>query len=276
MILKRLYNNLSYKYKISTLFQNTKTMHNPFDPTDPYSLQQYINAKVESTQICQNTQKYMMMIYGPPACGKSKGVEYGIQLINNFNNERLERPNFLEINLDDIIGDIDKHKRLIDDQLKILNDDSLKDKHETSIKNIKASYLETRKDHENIVETLIEECVKNNLNFTMESTGSHFGEWYFNLFRHFMTNDYKIVLVYPCVTNEDVLVKRAYSRGLKLGRFVTRNDYKKCMFVEKAEKNFEQVLENKSLFDIIYKYDGEKEIDIRNNTHVYDLIFNSK
>jgi hypothetical protein len=258
---KRIYNiGLNLKIIINRYFNYSfyKKMNNLFDPTDKQSVGKYIKSKYNCVKSYNNnTNRYMMLLYGPPACGKSKGVEYGIDIINKIHKEKLKRYNFYEINLDDIISDIPDHRNIIENELKILNDTKMKNQHETAIENIKKSYLETRNKHENIVEIMISDCLENNVNFTLESTGSNLGEWYFDLFRKLNNNGYRIVFIYPQVLNEDVLIERAYDRGLKMGRFITKDDYHKNKYIEKAEKNFEQILSNNHLFDIIFKYDGE-------------------
>jgi hypothetical protein len=228
-----------------------------FDPTNNESLNWYINSRLSVVQKCNNTTKYMMMLYGPPACGKSRGVSYGIKMIDDMCHEKLVRDNFLEINLDNIIGDIIEHKKFIDQQMMLLNNIQIEQEKNAIIESIKKSYLETRKKHENISEIMIEKCVVKDMNFTLESTGSNFGEWYFDLFQKLKDKKYKIVLVYPRVTDEELLIKRAYERGLKMGRFITKEDYHNNKYIEKAENNFKNIIQHDELFDIILEYNSE-------------------
>lgn len=97
-------------------------------------------------------------------------------------------------------------------ELKILKNDKLKEERYESIEIIRSSYLDTRSKHENIIESMIDKCIERELDFTMESTGLKFGEWYFDMFRNLKKRDYKIILVYSQVLNENILVERAYKR----------------------------------------------------------------
>jgi predicted ABC-type ATPase len=241
---------LKCQYNCVKFWRNPKKIE--FDPSNNNCLQQYIDSKFSLMKKCDNYNKYMIMLYGPPACGKSYGMIYGIQTINNIYKNNLIRDNFIEINVDDIVGDISSHQKIVNEQLKICNNtNSNHINHIEAIRTIKKSYWKTREKYENIAEIMIEKCIQNKVNFTMESTGSNFGKWHYDLFQRLKKDDYKIIFIYLRVTNEDLLVKRAYERGLKLGRFITKEDYKQYKFIDKAESNFEKILQNKNLFDVI-------------------------
>ena len=70
--------------------------------------------------------------------------------------------------------------------------------------------LKTRKKNEYIADTMIEKCIQQKFNFTMESTGSNFGNWHFNLIEK-LKNEYERKLEIERLKSEyELKLKKRY------------------------------------------------------------------
>ena len=88
------------------------------------SIMEYVRKKLSSTIANKKPKgpetpdvpKHLIMLYGPPASGKSKAKEIILNILN------IESDNYIDINLDDIIGDDKTYIKTISDLKKKASD----------------------------------------------------------------------------------------------------------------------------------------------------------
>ena len=203
----------------------------------------YVKTKIKNVVEPTHTTKYAIILYGPPASGKSKAFDLAIENINSTNliTPPLTRNHFLELNIDDIV------EQTFDWTLN----------KNTDINHNKALYYTTRKKVDKILEILLQTCLLMNTNFTFETTGRSF-DWTLQIIKEINSHNYKVILMYPFTVNKHLLVDRALNRGNASGRYVTMDDFNTYKYIETASDSFNNsIIPNLSQFYIVIKYDAE-------------------
>jgi hypothetical protein len=228
----------------------------------------YISKEIKNIELTnEDDHRYCLVLFGPPASGKSKAVDLGIDLINKDRSSSLKRQNFFELNIDNFVENTDEWDLFKKNDLKL----------EKDIEYNQNLYQEIRTDINQIFELFLHCCILLKLNFTLESTGTNF-KWHIetlkelkNEFQYEKKNKilkdygYSIVVMYPYTENLDMLAQRAQQRSISTGRILTKNDFIKFDFIKKASWSFENlILQNTKYFYIICKYDGDIEKEKKN------------
>jgi tRNA uridine 5-carbamoylmethylation protein Kti12 len=220
----------------------------------------------------EKEQKHLIMLYGPPASGKSIAKKIMLSKLG-INND-----NYIDINLDDIIGDDNKYRETIN---------TLK-KNELTKAEIEQQaidvYFDTRKKADLVFELLLFITRLYDISLVVEVTGSTFCSmvWWDKILSFFKSKNYKISLIYPFVENQYTLIKRAAERGKQIYRFIS--DKTMIDSISNAKKNINRILKesiDNQRFDNIYIYNNEDEkfntlsdkreelIDLFNNNIMY-------
>ena len=189
------------------------------------------------------------MLYGPPASGKSIAKKIMLSKLG-INND-----NYIDINLDDIIGDDNKYRETIHTLKSSEITDDIQDR-ATDV------YFDTRKKADLVFELLLFITRLYDISLVVEVTGSSFCSmvWWDKILSFFKSKDYKISLIYPFVEDQDTLIKRAAERGKQIYRFISKNTMIES--ISKAKKNINRILKesiDNQRFDNIYIYNNEDE-----------------
>lgn len=224
-----------------------------YDGVDFNSIMEYVTEKLNiiianKSQGAPDALKHLIMLYGPPASGKSKAKEI---ILNNLN---IKSDDYIDINLDDIIGDDKTYIKTISD-LKIRASDSRIGINEEIKNEATKIYFSIRNKANIVFELLLFITRLYNISLVVEVTGGTYCSmiWWYNILSFYKSKQYKITLIYPVVSNSDTIIERAEERGKKIFRFVSSDSIIKS--IENAKKNIKTILENKNdIFDNIYIY----------------------
>ena len=229
-----------------------------FDSSDFDSIMKYIldklSKKIKNKPIQgvsqEKEQKHLIMLYGPPASGKSIAKKIMLSKLG-INND-----NYIDINLDDIIGDDNKYRETIDT---LKNSSEITDDIQELAKKV---YFDTRNKAKLVFELLLFITRLYDISLVVEVTGSTFCSmvWWDKILSFFKSKDYKISLIYPFVKDQDTLIKRAAERGKQIYRFISKDTM--IDSISNAKKNINRILKesiDNQRFDNIYIYNNEDE-----------------
>lgn len=244
------------------------------------SIMEYVREKLSSTiankktkdTYAPNTEKHLIMLYGPPASGKTKAKEIILNKLNIAND------NYIDINLDDIIGDDKTYITTISDLKRRASDPNtgisqdIKDE-ATDI------YFSIRNKANIVFELLLFITRLYNISLVVEVTGGTYCSmiWWYNILSFYKSKEYKITLIYPVISNSTTIINRAEGRAKEIFRFVSSNSIEKS--IENAKKNIKTIIEDKdknNIFDSIYIYYNDNELlfntPVKNNK--FNQLFN--
>jgi hypothetical protein len=235
-----------------------------FDGDDFDSIMKYIlhklNKKIIAKQTSNTTKvKHLIMLYGPPASGKSIAKQI---MLSKFS---IDDDDYIDINLDDIIGNDRKYKSELE---------ALKKEHEALKKehgNISPSvviqnratnlYFSIRNKANLVFELLVFITRLYDISLVVEVTGGTYCSmiWWYNILRFFKTKKYTISLIYPVVTDAQQIVSRANERGKEIFRFVSVDVINEN--IKGAKMNIKTIIDDSRAmfhnFDNIYIYKNE-------------------
>ena len=225
------------------------------------SIMEYVRKKLSSTIANKKPKgpetpdvpKHLIMLYGPPASGKSKAKEIILNILN------IESDNYIDINLDDIIGDDKTYIKTISDLKKKASDPKTGISQEIKDEATKI-YFSIRNTANIVFELLLFITRLYNISLVVEVTGGTYCSmiWWYNILSFYKSKQYKITLIYPVVSDAQSIITRAEERGKEIFRFVSSDSIKKS--IENAKKNIKTILENKNdIFDNIYIYYNNSE-----------------
>jgi hypothetical protein len=272
-------NNINKKDKKKYI--NKICQHGGYLTTSTEQILNYITEKIKKIEPTDNkTHKYCVVLFGPPASGKSKATDLAISMINNERKSNLKKSNFFELNIDSFVEETTEWQTLKSTDEELKNPDLVN-------KN-KELYFDIRNKINRIFELFLNCCILLKLNFTLETTGINF-DWHMEIIKN-IKNDkfsseytmlskygYNFILMYPYTPNVDLLAKRAENRAIKSGRVITHDEFIKNNFINKANTSFNDiVLANSKYFYIICKYNAEINIEkqLLDNDDIYVYFIN--
>lgn len=214
--------------------------------TDIDSTLNFIKNHYECSPL-QTVNNYFVILYGPPASGKTIARKLACKIIkDNFSEEQLSydeiMKSFIDTSVDDIIaktiistklGDetynktveevmienidkiISRENKNIDYFRKNINDQSIQE----LIKNNSSLYDQYRKyiDELSLVLGAFATYINRNVFFEISSP---YIDYVIDLINTVYKWKYKIIFIYPYTDNFDELCKRSDLRGLQIGRFI--------------------------------------------------------
>lgn len=236
-----------------------------FDGDEFDSIMKYIlhklNDKIKTGQgVGQGTtgaskkEKHLIMLYGPPASGKSIAKKIMLSKL------KIGDSDYIDINLDDIIGDDRKYKY----ELNALKEEHVSYGNTNPVpcddikKRATNLYFSIRKKANLVFELLVYISRLYDISLVVEVTGGTYCSmvWWDNILSFFKTKKYTISLIYPFEPNVNELVSRADKRGRKIFRFVSPKDIRES--IEGANMNMKSILSSTKTmfhrFDNIYIY----------------------
>lgn len=180
-------------------------------------------------------QKHLIMLYGPPASGKSIAKQIMLSKLS------IEPDDYIDINLDDIIGEDETYQTTIEALKKEHNNSS--DTPSSSIKK-KATdiYFEIRDKANLVFELLVFITRLYDISLVVEVTGGTLCSmvWWDKILSFFQSKNYTISLIYPVVSDVNTIVSRADKRGREIFRFVPPEAI--LQSIEGAKKNIKRIL----------------------------------
>jgi hypothetical protein len=267
------------KEKNADIYKTKICQYGGYDYTSVDQVLGYVSKKIKNVKLTgEQDHRYCLILFGPPASGKSRSVEHAINLINKDRNSNLVRENFFELSIDDFVEDTFEWNISRKNTLKNITD----------IQHNQYLYKNIRSDINQIFELFMHCCLLLKLNFTLESTGTNF-QWNIEKIKELKKEfgksnnnnlenyGYNIVLMYPYTENLDILLERAEQRSQKTGRIITKANFINAGFIEKASFSFENlVLLNAKYFYIICKYDAliDKNKKLLDNNDMYVYFIN--
>ncbi|XWV26837.1 hypothetical protein QJ857_gp0213 [Tupanvirus soda lake] len=264
-ILQHKISKYSYKY-ITNTNQNKKSLYTEklygymkggYDYTNAQDVLRYLDCRINNTDCLRNEkgiklesneQPYLLVVYGPPASGKSYAKDLMIKEFGLSNN-------YVYIDVDQMVYDTDQFQHFkntvdVSDLVNINSDDI--DTH-PKIQMMIETYRKIRSKTNFLLRIFLGIALMFNYNIVLETPGG--GSDWFNIAEELLNNKYDIYLVYPFTNNIEMLVQRSIKRGLAEHRFVQ----KKYLYdmARRSQKNFLRVLDplNISKFRAIYVYE---------------------
>ena len=304
---KTKYNNLKYKNEIYNFIGGACQQDKKFHYDDISSVLDYVKNRYECTDNKKTTRKYFVILYGPPASGKTISRKLACAYIKKHFDEQLSsediHKSFIDTGVDDIVYDAyyneespqisvkDKLKNTIDayfEKIYIKKDerfDYLKKNIDTDqelkkiVDNNIGIYRKYRNDR-NIDDIsallgIIGTYTNHNVFFEIASP---YIDYINKLIGTIYWNNYNIVFIYPYTDNTDLLVDRNFFRGLNEGRILTREliDSKKeqCFtaFNQKViDKSNPQSMYNLYKNIMILRYDTDLTLNLYSKLNKYDI-----
>jgi hypothetical protein len=231
-----------------------------YDYMDASDVIRYLDCRINNnnclknekgTKLVYNTQPYMLVVYGPPASGKSRAKEL---MIKEFG----LADNYINIDVDQLVYHTNQFQNFknntdISDLTNITPND-LDDN--PKIQKIIENYKNIRSKTSFFIKVFIGIALMFNYNIVLETTGG--GSDWSNIADDVLNYKYNIYLVYPYTDNIELLINRSISRGLEEHRFVTKKYFYEIF--KKSRKNFLRVTEPNNIikFKAIYVFDASK------------------
>jgi hypothetical protein len=241
------YNQLKYKNEIYNLLGGLCEPNKKFSYDDMSSVLDYVKNRYDCTDNKKTDKKYIVILYGPPASGKTISRKIACSYIKNHFNESMSKEDiyksFIDTGVDDIVYDAyykeemplsvkNKMKNTLDkffEQKKIQPDQRLNYlklfNHDVSeiINENNKIYMKYRRE-KNIDDLsallgIIATYTNHNVFFEISSA---YIEYINNVISTIYWNNYNVVFIYPYTDNIDLLSERSYLRGLNEGRIMSR------------------------------------------------------
>jgi len=252
--LKRFYINKSKMYGGGDGDEDT------FDGDDFDSIMKYIlhklNDKIKMGQgtLASEKEKHLIMLYGPLASGKSIAKKIMLSKL------KIGDTDYIDINLDDIIGNDRKYKLELE-ALKKEHGNISAEPSDNIQKRATNLYFSIRKKANLVFELLVFITRLYDISLVVEVTGGTYCSmvWWDNILRFFKTKKYTISLIYPVVTDVKKIVSRADERGKEIFRFVSSVAIRES--IKGAKMNIKTIIYTSRAmfhkFDNIYIYTNE-------------------
>jgi len=185
--------------------------------------------------------KYLFLLYGTPASGKSFLAEKIIK--ENFGKEIYD--NLIKVNIDEIVESNSEYKEEIK---KCIGKEKMTSEDMANCNNIYDKYRKIT-NAEKISSELFNNAISSNQNIIAETTS---GQWFVDEgFKYAKEKGYYIVIIFPYVDNIDELYKRSLNRGKITGRFINREVIENIK--KKVDENIVNVINNANK---MYIYDN--------------------
>lgn len=190
-------------------------------------------------------KKHLIMLYGPPASGKSRAKEI---ILNRL---KINHDQYIDINLDDIIGDdINYQNKISTLKQNASKEDTISEDIKQEATNI---YFTVRKTSNIVFEILLFITRLYNISLVVEVTGSTYCSmiWWYHILNFYKSKQYIITLIYPVVSKNNEIIRRAELRGNNIFRFISSDVIQNS--INNAKKNIKIILYNKNdIFNNIY------------------------
>ena len=209
------------------------------------------NIHEKGNKIQSNEKPYLLILYGPPACGKTFSGEFIIKKLNLKNN-------YINLNVDQFVYDSNQFQESKIDLTKFQNITIDEIDKNPQLQLIEDNYRKIRLKTDFLLQILKNISIMFKYNVVLETTGGAIDFYFKYIINDYYYKKYNIYLVFPYTNNINILFDRSIERGLKECRFVPK-EYFKFNFM-KSQKNFLKVINKDNIikFNGIYVYDIKK------------------
>jgi hypothetical protein len=278
---KKINNQINYINKKFNLFGGDCKPKLTYDPLNFESFIKYITNKYECTgKNIKTTNKYFVILYGPPASGKTLAKKIATQIIKNNFDEQLGNEDIFKTFIDSSVDELTYDKlvngtttSVIDLLLETLNKKIItenidKNKLRPFINDIVDDtfkiYKENRADSLSELMIFLASFLNKNIFFETSTAGL---SYIHGLLDILTWHNYKPILIYPYTNDVRLLYERSIDRGLKEGRFL------KCYtafglntIYDKNVNTYNEEIVTKKFMDphkifLIYRYNANIEKD---------------
>ena len=251
-----------------------------------------LESKKRCAEGTMTTNKYLIILYGPPASGKSIARKIACYLIKTFFKETLSYKEiwktFIDTNVDELTYDLENESNksvkdlLLDEYRRKMagkTDQELKDEiacgDNNTVNTIADAtfkiYKENRAD--SISETIkkMAEFLEKNIFFEIASGKS---EYIKKIITDTIYYNYIPIIIYPFIDDINIIYNRSIDRGISEGRFLKKESLIKS--IEDNKNNF-IVLKNMIVNGdfgkkaLIIKYDSSFTIDVKEQFQQYNF-----
>jgi len=269
------------KEKLINLIGGLCDKNKKFDYDDLSSVLDYAKNKYECSGINKTKKKYIVILYGPPASGKTIARKIGCMNIKKYFNEDLSSneiyESFIDTSDDDIVYDAyykeEQPNISIKDKLITLLNNFFKTKNIPDDK--KLDYLKTNMDNPELKSVMdinigiyrkyrtdrniddlsallgvIGTYTNKNIFFEIASP---YIDYINNLISTIYWLNYNVIFIYPHTNNINLLVERNYLRGLLEGRVLTK-DFIELKSIDCSKKYVSDVINESNQNSIINKH----------------------
>ncbi|XWV25072.1 hypothetical protein QJ856_gp0705 [Tupanvirus deep ocean] len=232
----------------------------PYDYKNKMDVDRYVQqiTNVEPASGSPSGRPYLLVLYGPPASGKTFAKKFIINKLGLSDN-------YIYISEDRFAYDTIQFNQLQSTDLSDLKNIPKYEieKHEKII-SLQEAYNSIRKQTKFIMYPLLGSALMFKTNVVLEMTGVGL-DWYMaTMIDEFYHYKYDIYVVYPFTYDIDFLFNRSVDRGFKEKRFLPSKYF--AIAVERSMNNFQKILNDDNIkkFKEIYVYDT-KNIDNKGN-----------
>lgn len=306
---KNKYNKLKYKNNIHNLIGGICDKNKKFSYDDINSVLEYVKNRYECTDNKKTKNKYFVILYGPPASGKTISRNIACTLIKKYYGESESIDNILKSFIDTGVDEIVYDTYYKEDPLK-----SVKEKLKDTLDNF---FLQKSIDNQNKLEYLqnhiydsdLQKVVTDNTNIYLDyrknknideistllgvfatyinqnvffEIASPHIDYINNLISTIYYKNYKILFIYPYTDNLDLLKRRNYLRVHDESRLINPSElekklalcYESYMNLVINEKNPQSMINiHKNI--LFFRYNTDLSIDLYMKIfrkHSYDEI----
>jgi len=223
---------------------------NLYDYTNPTSVVGYVGQEI--AELKSNEQPYLLILYGPPASGKTTILP---KILDNFGLDK----NYIYLSDDKFSYDTVQYKEMRKTDLTELQDLSAEELDDHPIiKHLQEEYNKIRKKAKQLLYMFMGLAFMYKYNVILEMTGVGL-DWYMStVIDEFYHYKYDIYLMYPFTTNEDLLYRRSIKRAFEEKRFPPMKYFK--IAIDVSIKNFNKILDESNItkFKSILVYDTKR------------------
>lgn len=302
---KNKYNELKQKNKIIQLFGGNETCNKNqlITPQDLSSALDYVKNRYNCSKSKKTSHKYFVILYGPPASGKTIARKIACDYIKKTYKEQLSLQeildSFIDTGVDDIVYDI-KH---VDDTNKtgiplkkhfvdLLDNAFTKSHSKSDVKNINNPavqeqlkknieiYFNYRREQniDGISALLAASASYTNHNVFFETASPSF-DYIKDLINTLFYSNYKILFIYPYTENSKILIKRSIERGLVEGRIPPADFIEKMVkdcheryLYHTDTKNTDAIINMKKKDIIFIKYNTNLPTELYNTINKFETL----
>jgi len=208
-----------------------------FKQTNADNLFEYIKTMVNGTACtdCVTKEKYLVILMGAPGSGKTLARKVAAKYIYDIDSTEtiteskgeFVYKSFIDISIDNFVYDgvLINSDNMQKDHLKSGKDmfDELKDTKDENIEQSRDLYFKLRVNYNSICEIILNLAAYLGLNVFFEILGNE--TYITHLIQSFcIYYGYKLIIIYPYITNEDTHISRAVTRAKEDGRYIS-SDY---------------------------------------------------
>lgn len=209
------------------IYSNKLQQYGGYNGNNIIEILEFIKTQVQNIHT-QGHNKYLIILYGPPASGKTYNLQEHLTDIERVfrDPDGLSKDSYININTDEIITSTDEYQQAIKDGLQ---PEQMMNKYHT-----------IRRKIQNIGDILLEIAKIMEVSVIIETTGGSYDWYQTNLITDFRNRGYKICIIYPYVRDFNILCQKSKEREVTEKRFIDCKDI--IDLAKKAYENFHNIV----------------------------------